>query len=103
GGGGGGGSRGRGRGCGRAGSGGRGSHGDPEGGAEAARHSVSRRSHAGENQGGRPRKSLPATQATTRAGVRTDQTGTRIPSVSAARLREGAGRVGNRLHRPQPS
>jgi hypothetical protein len=47
--------------------------------------------------GGQP---LPVAQATARAGVRIDQTGTRIPPIPAARLQKGAGRVGSGLHRP---
>ena len=36
-----------------------------------------------------------------RAGVRPDQAGPRVPPVPDARLRQGARRVGHRLHRPQ--
>ena len=70
--------------------------------AGAGRRTDTRRGHAREDQGRRPREPLPAAQAAARAGVRADQTGPRLPSVPAARLRESARRVGHRLHRPQP-
>src|SRR5260221_4632828 len=57
----------------------------------------------GQDQGRRPCQPLPAAQATPRAGVRADQAGTRIPPVPDARHRQGARRVGHRLHRPQSS
>src|SRR6266702_3833733 len=71
--------------------------------AGAGRCTDARRGHACEDQGRWPHEPLPASQATARAGVRADQTGSRLPPVPAARLREGARRVGHRLHRPQPS
>jgi hypothetical protein len=49
------------------------------------------------------RQPLPAAQAAARACIRTNQTGTRLPSVPAARLCERARRMGHRLHRPQSS
>ena len=55
------------------------------------------------DQGRRARQPLPAAQATPRAGVRADQAGTRVPPVPVARHRQGARRVGHRLHRPQSS
>src|SRR5713226_2774648 len=61
------------------------------------------RGHARKNQGRRARQPLPAAQATTRASVRADQAGTRVPPVPVARHRQGARRVGHRLHRPQSS
>jgi hypothetical protein len=45
---------------------------EPASGAHASRHAVSDRSHADEDQGRRPRKSLSTTQATARASVRTN-------------------------------
>jgi hypothetical protein len=61
------------------------------------------RGHARQDQGRRPCQPLPAAQATTRASVRADQAGTRVPPVPVARHRQGARRVGHRLHRPQSS
>ena len=54
-----------------------------------------------EDQGRRPRQPLSLKEAAARAGVRTDQAGARLPSVSLARRREGRRRVGPRLPRPQ--
>jgi Transposase DDE domain len=51
----------------------------------------------------RPCQPLSTAQATARAGVRANQTGSRLPPVPAARHRESARRVGYRLHRPQSS
>ena len=53
------------------------------------------------NQGRRALQPLPLKKAAARAGVRTDQAGARLPSVSLARRREGRQRVGPRLPRPQ--
>ena len=69
--------------------------------AGAGRRTDARRGHAREDQGRWAREPLPATQATARAGVRADQTGTWFPPIPAAWLRESARRVGHRLHRPQ--
>src|SRR4249919_3012755 len=71
--------------------------------AGAGRRTDTRRGHAREDQGGRPRQPLPVAQAAARACIRANQTGTRLPSVPAARLCERARRVGHRLHRPQSS
>ena len=74
-----------------------------------------RAKHAGEGEGGGARvaamregiegrralQPLPLKKAAARAGVRTDQAGARLPSVSLARRREGRQRVGPRLPRPQ--
>ena len=60
-----------------------------------------RRRHARKNQGRRALQPLPLKKAAARAGVRTDQAGARLPSVSLARRREGRQRVGPRLPRPQ--
>ena len=60
-----------------------------------------RRRHARKNQGRRALEALPLKKAAARAGVRTDQAGARLPSVSLARRREGRQRVGPRLPRPQ--
>ena len=69
--------------------------GEGEGGRAA------RRRHARKNQGRRALQPLPLKKAAARAGVRTDQAGARLPSVSLARRREGRQRVGPRLPRPQ--
>src|SRR6266853_2403274 len=69
----------------------------------AGRITDASRGHARKDQGRRARQPLPAAQATPRAGVRADQAGTRIPPVPVARHRQGARRVGHRLHRPQSS
>ena len=53
------------------------------------------------DQGRRALQPLPLKKAAARAGVRTDQAGARLPSVSLARRREGRQRVGPRLPRPQ--
>jgi transposase len=45
---------------------------------------------------------LPVAQADGRAGDRSDQARPRLPPVPAARLHQGRGRMGARLHRPQP-
>src|SRR6201988_2568092 len=37
-----------------------------------------------------------------RAGIWADQTSAGLPPIPDAGLREGAGRMGDRLHRPQP-
>ena len=58
--------------------------------------------HAAQAQAGGMAQPLPAEEADRGAGVRTDQAGTRLPPVPAARRREGACRVGADLHRPQP-
>ena len=44
---------------------------------------------------------LPVEKASGGAGVRTDQTGTRLPPVSVARRQESTCRVGHDLHHPQ--
>ena len=49
----------------------------------------------------RLRNALPIEKASGGAGVRTDQTGTRLPPVSVARRQESACRVGHDLHHPQ--
>jgi hypothetical protein len=51
---------------------GAGTGGKPASRAHASGRALSRRSHAGEDQGGRPRKPRSATQPTARAGVRTN-------------------------------
>src|SRR5208282_988488 len=50
----------------------------------------------------RLRNALPIEKASGRAGVRTNQTGPRLPPVPAAKRRKSACRVGHDLHRPQP-
>ena len=60
-----------------------------------------RRRHARKNQGRRALQPLPLKKAAARAGIRTDQAGARLPSVSLARRREGRQRVGPPLPRPQ--
>ena len=45
-------------------------------------HPDARRGDARQDQGRRPRKPLPAAQATSGAGVRADQTGSRLPASS---------------------
>jgi hypothetical protein len=60
---------------------------------------VARAKHPGEAK----RQPLgPLTQANRRAGVRSDQGGTRLQAVPHARYRESDGRMGDDLHRPQP-
>ena len=54
-------------------------------------------------QARRPSQPLPAAQAGGRTGVRTDQAGERVPPVPVTGNREGEGRMGDDLHRPQPS
>ena len=49
----------------------------------------------------RLRNALPIEKASGGAGVRTDQTGTRLPPVSVARRQESTCRVGHDLHHPQ--
>ena len=58
--------------------------------------------HARQAQAGGMAKPLPVEKADRRAGVRTDQTGKRLPAVPVARHRESEGRMGADLHRPQP-
>ena len=48
----------------------------------------------------RLRNALPIEKASGGAGVRTDQTGTRLPPVSVARRQESTCRVGHDLHHP---
>src|SRR5450830_789795 len=50
----------------------------------------------------RLRNALPIEKASGGTGVRTDQTGTRLPTVPVAGRRESACRVGHDLHRSQP-
>src|SRR5262249_9376115 len=50
----------------------------------------------------RLRNPLPIEKASGGTGVRTDQTGTRLPPVPVARRRESTCRVGHDLHHPQP-
>src|SRR6202035_1294309 len=50
----------------------------------------------------RLRNALPIEKASGGAGVRTDQTGTRLPPVPVARRQESTCRVGHDLHHPQP-
>ena len=50
----------------------------------------------------RLRNALPIEKASGGTGVRTDQTGPRLPPVPVAGRRESACRVGHDLHRPQP-
>src|ERR1700758_999821 len=50
----------------------------------------------------RLRNALPIEKASGGTGVRTDQTGARLPPVPVARHRKSANRVGHDLHRPQP-
>ena len=47
-------------------------------------------------------EALPIEKASGGTGVRTDQTGTRLPPVPVAGRRESACRVGHDLHHPQP-
>src|SRR5712671_2138352 len=47
------------------------------------------------------RNALPIEKASGGTGVRTDQTGTRLPPVPVARRRESTCRVGHDLHHPQ--
>src|SRR4051812_21458807 len=47
------------------------------------------------------RNTLPIEKASGRTGVRTDQTGPRLPPVPVAGRRKSARRVGHDLHRPQ--
>src|SRR5204862_4846834 len=49
----------------------------------------------------RLRNALPIEKASGGAGVRTDQTGTRLPPVPVARRQESTCRVGHDLHHPQ--
>ena len=58
--------------------------------------------HARQAQAGRTAKSVQAAKADRRAGVRTDQAGTRLPPVPVAWRRESTRRMGVDLHRPQP-
>ena len=53
-------------------------------------------------QARRPSQPLPLAQAGGRAGIRTGQGGERVPPVPLAGNREGEGRMGDDLHRPQP-
>ena len=53
-------------------------------------------------QARRPSQPLPPAQAGGRAGIRTGQGGERVPPVPLAGNREGEGRMGDDLHRPQP-
>jgi hypothetical protein len=48
-------------------------------------------------------KPIPAAQAIARAGIRASETGTRFSPIPAARLRKCMRRMGDDLHRPQPS
>src|ERR1700682_735610 len=57
---------------------------------------------AKEDRRRRLRNALPIAKASGGTGVRTDQTGARIPPVPVARRRKSARRVGNDLHRPHP-
>src|SRR5437016_4445430 len=69
--------------------------------AGASLHTDARRGHACEDQDRRTHQPLPVTQAAARAGIRPDQTGARLPPVSAARPRQRACRVGDHVRRPQ--
>src|SRR6202040_3824320 len=50
----------------------------------------------------RLRNTLPIAKASGGTGVRTDQTGSRLPPVPVAGRRESARRMGHDLHHPQP-
>ena len=58
--------------------------------------------NAKENRRWRLRNPLPIAKASGGTGVRTDQTGTRLPPVPVAGRRESACRMGHDLHHPQP-
>src|SRR5664280_2955536 len=57
---------------------------------------------AKEDRRRRLRNTLPIAKASGGTGVRTDQTGTRLPPVPVAGRRESACRMGHNLHHPQP-
>ena len=57
---------------------------------------------AKEDRRWRLRNALPIEKASGGTGVRTDQTGARLPPVPVAGRRKSACRVGHDLHRPQP-
>ena len=57
---------------------------------------------AARTQARRPTLALSPAQADRRAGLRPDQARPRLPPVPLARPRQGPGRVGADLHRPQP-
>src|SRR5260370_8208589 len=57
---------------------------------------------AKEDRRRRLRNTLPIAKASGGTGVRTDQTGTRLPPVPVAGRRESACRMGHDLHHPQP-
>src|SRR6267143_1434079 len=57
---------------------------------------------AKEDRRWRLRNALPIEKASGGTGVRTDQTGARLPPVPVAERRESACRVGHDLHHPQP-
>ena len=57
---------------------------------------------AKEDRRWRLRNALPIEKASGGTGVRTDQTGTRLPPVPVAGRRESARRMGHHLHHPQP-
>ena len=69
---------------------------------EAVRTRLAPRQDERQAQARRPSQPLPVAKADRRAGVRTDQAGERVPPVPVARHREGEGRMGDDLHRPQP-
>src|SRR6202011_1424340 len=57
---------------------------------------------AKEDRRWRLQNALPIEKASGGTGVRTDQTGTRLPPVPVAGRRESARRMGHDLHHPQP-
>src|ERR1019366_1974417 len=57
---------------------------------------------AKEDRRRRLRNTLPIAKASGGTGVRTDQTGTRLPPLPLAGRRESACRMGHNLHHPQP-